>query len=122
MSEYPILFSTQMVRDVDAGSKTHSRRIVRLPYKTCGRVYGETWDYVGDKIAREEIQMLVDAISDPGVLIRSPYGKPGDRLWVRESFATRQGGPFVYRADCESDDDAAGNLKRKFNERREREE
>jgi hypothetical protein len=56
MSERSILFSAPMVRALLAGTKTQTRRAVK---------------------AREG-SVYVDS--------RSPYGRPGDRLWVRESF------------------------------------
>lgn len=61
MREYPILFSTAMVQALMAGRKTQTRRIVKPqpPAPECS--YKELLD-------------------------KSPYGKPGDVLWVRETF------------------------------------
>jgi hypothetical protein len=81
MKERPILFSGGMVRAILDGSKTQTRRI-----------------------AKEFNEMP----SLDGILRRfpnqegCPYGTPGDRLWVRETFA--QGvegcpGGISYRAD-----------------------
>ncbi|SDC64890.1 hypothetical protein SAMN05428966_10241 [Massilia sp. PDC64] len=56
MNERGILFSAPMVHALLAGTKTQTRRAVK------GR----------------EGSVLTDS--------RSPYGRPGDRLWVRESF------------------------------------
>lgn len=75
MKERPILFGAPMVRAILAGTKTQTRRIVKprptrvadgLPYGN-----GPAW-----------------AHADPGsALMHSPFGQPGDRLWVRETFA-----------------------------------
>lgn len=88
MKERPILFSAPMVRAILEGRKTQTRRVVKLQPK---------W--------RQDI--LSRGLGDPcpGVLAYQegpgiwhcygsmnfceefcPYGKPGDRLWVRESF------------------------------------
>lgn len=67
MRERPILFSGPMVRAILAGTKTQTRRVV----KPQPAMYepGQCTD-VSD--------MIADALI-------CPYGRPGDRLWVRES-------------------------------------
>ena len=69
MKERPILFSAPMVRAILDGRKTQTRRIV----KNIGIVPG-----IG------EILKGSDDIKEWPELC--PYGKPGDRLWVRETF------------------------------------
>lgn len=78
MKARPILFIPPMVRASRDGTKTQTRRIAKLPIPhpehsewlvEDGRLYeyrsdGSRWLHA----------------------IRCPYGKPGDRLWVRESF------------------------------------
>jgi len=69
MSERPILFSGPMVRAVLAGTKTQTRRVVK-------------------GMALEWLQpgmFTPDFVADPGNAL-CPYGQPGDRLWVRESW------------------------------------
>jgi hypothetical protein len=56
MSERGILFSAPMVRALLAGTKTQTRRVVKVRE---GSVQSNS---------------------------QSPYGRPGDRLWVRETF------------------------------------
>lgn len=58
MKERPILFSGEMVRAILEGRKTQTRRVVRK--QPPDLTYGDILD--------------------------CPYGVPGDRLWVRESF------------------------------------
>ena len=103
MKERPILFSGPMVRAILDGRKTQTRRVVKpqpvgrqrviegLAHVTRGMNPaddGAVW-YVGDCISS-------------GVEIRCPFGSPGDRLWVKETWC--RGRAFVfYRADCGGD-------------------
>jgi len=81
MIERPILFSGEMVLAILAGRKTQTRRVLqrqpgqnnRLEIKKALR---------GQKTKR----WVAINISDPDLLNHCPYGKPGDRLWVRETF------------------------------------
>jgi hypothetical protein len=80
MKERPILFSAPMVRAILAGRKTQTRRLIRNP----GRLDGLM-------LAGEEANW-------------SPYGGPGDRLWVKENWRyadwTDDGMPYIeYAAD-----------------------
>lgn len=101
--ERPILFSGEMVRAILDGTKTQTRRVVNpQPEFFHDPDGGVTWRH-GKRIGagkREEMWgwHAVD---------RCPYGQPGDRLWVRETWVTgcrpcpnagwRDG--IVYRAD-----------------------
>jgi len=74
MKERPILFSGAMIRAILAGQKTQTRRAAKpVKHPDLGNPY------------------------DPGALVSElqhvigracPYGKPGDRLWVRETWST----------------------------------
>lgn len=70
MTERPILFSAPMVRAILAGTKTQTRRVVK-PQPTHFNPVGIP------RLARPE---------GPNAVITCPYGQPGDRLWVRETF------------------------------------
>lgn len=94
MSELPILFSGPMVRAILAGTKTQTRRVVK-PRKDRD---------IGCELAPSELAGEVNA----GIYRNCPYGQPGDRLWVRETWAygihamaakRDEAGPFVYAAD-----------------------
>lgn len=100
MKERPILFSGEMVRAIIDGRKTQTRRIVKRPKRT-------PLDY----ILRPDL--IIDAActwwQNPkfdrvGESQKCPYGKVGDRLWVRETWAKGSHHypqvPFVYRADA----------------------
>lgn len=71
MKERPILFNAQMVRALLDGTKTQTRRVIK-PQPTHFNPAG--------------VPRLANPISGPAKVIACPYGQPGDRLWVRESF------------------------------------
>ena len=71
MKERPILFSGPMVRALLDGSKTQTRRVVK-PQPTHFNPVG--------------VPRLAKPVG-PNAVITCPYGQPGDRLWVRESWA-----------------------------------
>ena len=93
MAERPILFSGPMVRAILAGHKTQTRRILRLPP---GYEHGEVYGYEG---CHNGLHALA---CDPGPsrAIRCPYGAPGDRLWVRETW-TAFSKPSHEYGECE---------------------
>lgn len=80
MKERPILFSAPMVRALLNGSKTQTRRLVKPQpeaHQHIARHLGDgNWQFVPD------VHILADCVST----LRCPYGQPGDRLWVRETF------------------------------------
>ena len=76
MRERPILFSGEMVRAILEGKKTQTRRVLNR-----------------DKLYNGF------AFDDPRIACACPYGQPGDRLWVRETFAPEgDAGACWYRA------------------------
>lgn len=85
MKERPILFSGEMVRAILDGRKTQTRRVVKFDW--CGSANG----------------LLHQASFDPAY--KCPYGKVGDRLWVRETWAKLLSGRIWYRADGHSIND-----------------
>jgi len=93
IKERPILFSAPMVRAILAGQKTVTRREVKK---------------------RAALDCLAAGFEPsflalPGNSDLCPYGQPGDRLWVRETFNTSSecrppiDEPFIYAADLNSD-------------------
>jgi hypothetical protein len=74
MKARPILFNTAMVRAILDGRKTQTRLVVKhVPHK-------DSPYHTAD-----------------GIAARCPYGRPGDLLWVRETWSTN-GMQTVYRA------------------------
>ena len=130
MKERPILFNAPMVRALMAGTKTQTRRIVKpvkfYPDFGCAvgqvggawrygspaalglRERGDHWSVVlkGDVLQR----MCTSEAYGWGAGAGCPYGVPGDRLWVRETWRTDarlddkapnefSGWPVKYEAD-----------------------
>jgi hypothetical protein len=100
MKERPILFSAPMVRAILDGSKTQTRRILKLKpgYTIEEEGDGSLWPWI------------YDAESDRDCWLDCPYGCVGDQLWVRESFAMAtplMGAGLwpVYRATCHEMDE-----------------
>lgn len=80
MKERPILFSGPMVRAILSGQKTQTRRSLKL-------LPGLAWY---DHLGGEKEGWFCDP-NGPGWWhveeMACPYGQPGDRLWVRETWA-----------------------------------
>lgn len=86
MKERPILFSAPMVRAILAGTKTQTRRIVKSEHVEDADI----WAYSAERDLWES-GLGTDAPGrfGHGEWVRCPYGKPGDKLWVRETFCHR---------------------------------
>lgn len=101
-NERPILFSGPMVRAILDGRKTQTRRVVK-PLIDSDRLNAEQWPahspFVGvDGIWRWKNGKVSWSDNDR----RCPFGDPGDRLWVRETWRRhpdQPGGTVWYRAD-----------------------
>ena len=76
MKERPIIFSGPMVRALLDGNKTQTRRVVKMKphHQIEERDNGTPWPW------------MYDGDRDADSWMACPYGQPGDRLWVRESF------------------------------------
>ena len=74
IKERPILFSAPMVRAILEGRKTVTRR----PVKGLSTSFAVI-------TAADESPLNSVCWNVGGPIIRCPYGKPGDRLWVRET-------------------------------------
>jgi hypothetical protein len=97
MTDRPILFKGEMVRAINEGRKTQTRRVVHHPpFEATDKGIDIEWA-VGN--------------------LKCPYGVPGDRLWVRETWGCpsadhpcvadgrkpRPGDRLVYRANPADD-------------------
>ncbi|MFP2963358.1 hypothetical protein ACLEPN_37800 [Myxococcus sp. 1LA] len=87
MRERPMLFSGPMVSALLDGRKTVTRRLVKPHH------LGGTLDVVD----------VLNAGNAERAQVHCPYGAPGDRLWVKETWALEDCGPdgerVVWRAD-----------------------
>ena len=89
MKERPILFSGPMVRAIIEGRKTVTRRVMKLQP-----------DFLGSMTDPSTPFKTVGAGLHGQIVC--PYGQPGDRLWVRETFAVygdEKMAAIHYRAD-----------------------
>lgn len=93
MKDRPILFNADMVRAILRGAKTQTRRPVKP----------QRW--LSDAPCRFAVRD--GSFFDPdGNDYRSPFGAPGDRLYVRETWCrhNRDLSGVVYRADLASEE------------------
>lgn len=100
MKERPILFSAPMVRAILAGTKTQTRRAVKpqpaLVDPRNSRLPGLyrngdfAWRDKGAPLGCATISCKPNG-PDGWALENSPFGQPGDRLWVRETWLDLQG-------------------------------
>jgi hypothetical protein len=91
MKERPILFQGAMVRALLAGTKTQTRRLVKVRHPKGStepsQPKGDFWK--ATLFASGLLQWVADLVppsSWPRQPVTCPYGQPGDRLWVREAF------------------------------------
>lgn len=98
MSDRPILFSGPMVRAILSGAKSQTRRVVKKqPWASCCIEDGMEGEppFVYSALGGDGPGHDVHETRTP---CRCPYGKPGDLLWVRETWAPLTKG-YAYRAD-----------------------
>ena len=82
MKERPILFNAEMVRAVLDGRKTQTRRVLKQVHTTF-KLYGMIGD---EQSLSQRFRREIPNAHPQDVVVRCPYGKVGDRLWVRETF------------------------------------
>jgi hypothetical protein len=85
MNEHPILFSTEMVKAILDGRKTQTRRVIKL-------ADGALADSDNIPAAGYDGQLAPYVMDFSKTYPRwtqrdCPYGQPGDRLWVRETWS-----------------------------------
>lgn len=91
--ERPILFSGEMVRQILAGEKTQTRRPIGLSELHPSTTPGYDWTWRGMAPVRSIAQQrrypdgCWQDVSGERLLSLCPYGEPGHRLWVRETWA-----------------------------------
>ena len=95
MKEHPILFASEMVRAILDRLKTQTRRVM-VPQPREGKYTQRITEHAGGVWQAESTDQEW----------RCPYGVPGDRLWVRETWCPCRVYP-IYRADCCEDTPSA---------------
>ena len=93
MKERPILFSGPMVRAVLDGRKSQTRRVVTDRHLT--RLGLEIHDGIAFTLEGGQWNGMFESGSPPWC----PYGIPGDRLWVRETWRFADEDVVGFRAD-----------------------
>lgn len=109
--ERPILFSGEMVKAILAGRKTVTRRVIKPQPR---RVEAGDLMLVGDVTVHQpagwewkDSYWREESSPVPSLVWENPYGQPGDRLWVRETWRrpnvnadtpVAEGQSVVYRA------------------------
>lgn len=79
MKDIPILFKGMMVRAIQENRKTQTRRVIKPPPEIVDKepkYEKHTWALWSDNVPKYR----------NGLIVKSPYGSPGDKLWVRETF------------------------------------
>ena len=99
MKETGLMFKAPLVRAILSGQKTQDRRIAKdVKHPDLGNIYTP-----GALVMEREPQHVIERVC--------PYGKPGDRIYVRETFAHHPQFPqLAFRADGEEFEDADGWL------------
>jgi len=102
MKERPILFSAPMVRALLDGSKTQTRRVVKVQPPVRGDLRVLARHRTADGAFIDYMWWPFSESDGGGKAFTCPYGQPGDHLWVRETFAASAHGAtaaVMYRAD-----------------------
>ena len=88
--ELPILFNSVMVRAILAGRKTQTRRAIKLKEFQKSTTRGYDFIFRDDRMLWNDVT-LAKALNPPSkhYPFRSPFGQPGDLLWVAEQQGAR---------------------------------
>lgn len=103
MRERPILFSGEMVRALLDGRKTQTRRMVKAPLGLAipSKLNVRIWD---DDQPAEAWWPIVSADGTAACNgfhpVKCRYGRPGDRLWVRETFCMAERIMSLVKSPC----------------------
>ena len=108
MKKRPIIFSGPMVRALLNGTKTQTRRVVKPQPTECGLEWATACG--GDFAAWHDPGLMLDEHSEDGGPCQRvcPYGQPGDRLWVRETWQMAGGNTGYWYAATDSQADDGG--------------
>lgn len=85
--ERPIIFQGKMVRPILNGDKTQTRRVLKTQpgkFQHIDHDESQGWHMWWDVVTYDA--NLVMGADQEYVSLKCPYGQPGDRLWVRETW------------------------------------
>ncbi|PKR55443.1 hypothetical protein [Thalassospira marina] len=106
MQVKPILFSAPMVRAILDGRKTQTRRVIKpQPYSdNHNNCIWNGCNYGQGSNGNPHFDHLASPLpSSKTKKVNCPYGKPGDLLWVRESWQALSFGDYLPTKDHVSD-------------------
>ena len=89
MTSRPILFSPLLAKAICAGAKTQTRRPIAHPFSIGERDDDSPWPFAPQ----------LDENDGETPWIACPFGRPGDQLWVRETFSPRDSNGDACRID-----------------------
>lgn len=93
MKERPIIFNSEMVNAILEGRKTQTRR----PIKKIADHYEA--EVMPNKCQDGSFVFIVEP--DGNFNLHCPFGRVGDRLWVRETFKCYNDWHYIYKAEGE---------------------
>lgn len=108
----PLTFTAPSVLGIYAGTKTQTRRLIGLDTLRPSTTPGYDWTWRGQAPIRSIAQQrrhpagCWQDVRHRELIALCPHGAPGDRIWVRETWATlgsNRRPPFVYRADTDGE-------------------
>ena len=100
VKDTPLLMKGPLVCATLEDRKTQTRRLNGLDAINldAGHPSAHMWKYQGvEPVSLDHLFMFADGINTE--LIKCPYGKQGDRLWVRETLGNDGDGDWLYTAD-----------------------
>ena len=110
IKEQPILFSAPMVRAILDGRKTMTRRVVKPQPNWSGKIACEWYEPTVVRRGVEEPGPQVFGFANEDEGWKCPYGSPGDRLWLRETFRPILSGWNQGGVDYRADDPSASGI------------
>lgn len=93
IKERPIIFSDVNIEPIQKGKKTQTRRVIKKEIQHVD---------IEPQYMKNRWGFWNDTDMSNGKIVKCPYGIPGDRLWVRETWAdvnSEEGPSLLYRSD-----------------------
>jgi hypothetical protein len=84
-----------MVMALLAGTKTQTRRIIKTPDVRDHEAFA-----VAAYVTKRDVMELGKVVGHRDVIVPCPYGQPGEKLWVKETFAAVYDCP-AFLCECE---------------------